>query len=263
MAVFADLHVHTTNSDGQLTLSTLPAAADAADVSVVAITDHDRFNPDLQTPVAVVDGLTVVHGIELRVQPDDGEEPVDLLGYGLRRTSALARELDRLEADRSERGAAIIDEVEDRLGIELDIEPHEGIGRVHIARAIEAHPESGYDVEGAFEHLIGDGGPCYVARDLPSFDYARELLDEACGLVGLAHPYRYADVERALELTNQLGAVEQHYPYSQEVDPRPLERAIEKYDLVPTGGSDAHEETLGVAGLSQAEYRRFRSAVTL
>lgn len=262
MSVFADLHVHTTNSDGSMELSDVPAAARSADVSVVAITDHDRLHPELPTPVSVVDGVTVVHGVELRVSAPDGQH-LDLLGYGVYPTPELADELDRLLADRKERGQAIIDSVEDRLDIDLGLESREGLGRPHIARAIEAHPETEYDFSGAFDELIGAGGPCYVARDVPTFERGVELLSDASGLVGLAHPYRYDDPTSALALTSELDAVERYYPYGREVDTRPLERAIADHNLVPTGGSDAHGDVLGKAGLSKAEYRHFRSAVTL
>lgn len=258
--VVADLHVHTTNSDGTLTLETLPDAAAEAGVDVVAITDHDRLNPSLRTPIAVVDGLTVVHGIELRVESPAGQ--VDLLGYGARRTDALADELTALQENRIERAREIVAKVEDRLGVSLDVAFEPGIGRPHIARAID-ESDADYDYSGAFADLIGDDGPCYVARNILSFERGRDLLADACGLVGLAHPLRYPDPEAALELTAELDAVERWYPYGREVDTRPVERAIERYDLVPTGGSDAHDETLGVAGLDSAAYQRFRSAVRL
>ena len=262
MSVFADLHVHTTNSDGEMELSELPSVARDADLSVVAVTDHDRLHPDLPTPVGVLEGVTVVHGIEFRVEAPHGEQ-VDLLGYGVTPTPELTDELDRLQTDRVERGRAIIGSVEDRLGVELDVEAREGIGRPHVARAIGDHPDSGLDYEGAFAELIGNDGPCYVARDVTDFERGVELLTDACGLVGLAHPYRYDDPEAALELTERLDAVERYYPYGEEVDPRPVEQAIADHDLVPTGGSDAHDRTLGRAGLSKPEYRHFRSAVTL
>ena len=258
--VVADLHVHTTNSDGALTLETLPGAAREAGVDVVALTDHDRLNPDLQTPIAVLDGLTVVHGIELRVDSPVGQ--VDLLGYGARRTDALVDELAALQQNRIERAGKIVDSVEDRLGVSLDIPLEPGVGRPHIARAID-ESDADYDYRGAFADLIGDDGPCYVAREIPDFETGRELLSEACGLVGLAHPLRYSDPEAALELTAHLDAVERWYPYGREVDVRPVERAIDAHDLVPTGGSDAHDETLGVAGLDSEAYQRFRSAVRL
>jgi predicted metal-dependent phosphoesterase TrpH len=258
MAVFADLHVHTTNSDGRLTLQDIPRAAKAANLGAVAITDHDRVHPDLDAPVVILDDLTVVHGIELRV--DAGDQTVDLLGYAVNPTSALESELDRLQANRIERGRAIIEQVEDRLGVELDVEPREGLGRPHVAHAIGDHPDTEYDFQGAFEHLIGAGQPCYVARDIPDFETGVELLSESCGLIGLAHPYRYRDVEAALALTTDLDAVELHYPYGRAVDPRPIERAIDDHDLLATGGSDAHDDRLGRAGLSKDEYLQFRAS---
>lgn len=253
--VVADLHVHTTNSDGTLTLDTLPAAAEAAGVSTVAVTDHDRLHPELPTPVATVDGVTVVHGIELRVAADDLQ--VDLLGYGVRRTPELESLVDRLQADRIERGRAIISKVESRLGTELPVEPRAGIGRPHIAKAIAAASEYSYGE--AFEELIGDESPCYVPRDIPGFEEAVAVLDDACGPVSLAHPCRYDDPEAALELCSELDAVERFYPYGREVDPGAVERTIERYDLLATGGSDAHEEALGAAGLGRADYRAFRA----
>ncbi|WP_158058331.1 PHP domain-containing protein [Halorussus halophilus] len=263
MSVFADLHVHTTNSDGEMELSEVPAAARDADVSVVAITDHDRLHPDLPTPITVVDGITIVHGIELRVEPEGGER-VDILGYGANPTPELIDELDRVQSDRKERGRKIIANVEGHLGVDLGLEAREGLGRPHVARAVVNHPDTDYEEIGAvFDDLIGNGGPCFVAREVTSFERGIELLNDACGLIGLAHPYRYEDPTAALELTEHLDAVERYYDYGREVDTRPLERAIADHDLVPTGGSDAHDHTLGKAGLSKPEYRHFRSAVSL
>ena len=255
--VVADLHAHTTNSDGTLTLETLADAAETAGVDVVAVTDHDRLHPELATPVATVDGLTVIHGIELRV--DAGDERVDLLGYGARRTDDLEALAEHLQADRIERGRRIIRRVEERLDVELPVEPRPGIGRPHIARAVAETTD--YGTREVFEELIGSDCPCYVARDIPDFEAGVEVLREACGLVSLAHPYRYDDPTAALELCADLDAVERFYSYGREVDTEVVERAVDRYDLLVTGGSDAHDETLGVAGLDHDDYRRFRAAL--
>jgi len=243
MTVVADLHVHTTNSDGTLELEDLPEAARRAGLSAVAVMDHDRVHPGLRASVSTIGGVTVVHGIELRVEAD--VQAVDLLA-----------EIERLQRDRLERGAAIVERVEARLGLDLGVEPREGLGRPHIARAIAEHPDAPYDVQGAFDKLIGDGGPCYVARDVADADRGIALLREACALVGLAHPLRYDDPEAALELCPNLDAVERYYPYREAVDQTPVERAIAAHDLVATGGSDAHGETVGGAGLDRAAWRR-------
>ncbi len=255
--VVADLHVHTTRSDGSLTLAELPAAAEAAGVDVVAVTDHDRLQPALDGPVTTRNGLTVVHGIELRV--DAGDQRLDLLGYGVDPTDALEAVCDRIQANRRERGRRIIDCVEDRLGVSLPVEPRAGLGRPHVARAIADVSE--YTFQEAFDDLIGDDCPCYVAREIPSFEEGRRLLADACGLVGLAHPLRYGDTESALAQCETLDAVERWYPYDAAVDTAPVANAVDRYDLVPTGGSDAHGDRVGVAGLDGPAWDRVRAAI--
>jgi hypothetical protein len=251
-AVVADLHVHTTVSDGTMTLADLPAAADRAGVDWVAVTDHDRVHPALSAPVERRDGVAVVRGIELRVEPAGGDERVDLLGYGVEPTAALRTELDRLQRDRIERAERIVGRVEARLGVELDVAIAEGVGRPHVARAIAAHEGTDLGYDDAFAELIGDDGPCYVARDVTPFERGVDLLSDACALVGLAHPLRYDDPEAALELAAGLDAVERFYPYDRPVDHAPVDAAIERHDLLATGGSDAHDDVLGVAGLDAA-----------
>ncbi len=251
--VYADLHVHTTASDGSMALPAVPRAARRAGVAVVAITDHDRLHPDLDAPVVDHGDVTLIRGIELRVDSPVGA--VDLLGYGVRETEALSGLVERIQGSRIERGAEMVRRVEDRLGIELDLDAGPGLGRPHIARAIAAHPESGHDYERAFGELIGADGPCYVPREIPAFERGVEVLSGACALAGLAHPFRYADPEAALSLTRDLDCVERWYPYGRSVDTDVLDRVIEERGLVPMGGSDAHDDRLGRAGLTEAAYR--------
>jgi predicted metal-dependent phosphoesterase TrpH len=254
--VIADLHVHTTNSDGTLTVETLPAAAAEAGVEAVAVTDHDRLHPDLDGPVDSLDGLEVVHGIELRVETEEAR--LDLLGYGVTRTEGLTELVADLQENRIERAREIVSCVEDRLGVDLDVPFEPGVGRPHIARAI-AESDHKYGYSDAFDRLIADDGPCYVARDIPSFEKGRQQLLAACDVVGLAHPFRYDDPEAALALTEHLDAVEVPYPYGRTVDTGPAERAASQHDLLVTGGTDAHEETLGVEGLDRDAYDRVRA----
>ena len=255
MSAVADLHLHTTASDGVLTIDRLPAAAAAAGVDWVAVTDHDVVHPSLSAPVTDHEGLTVVRGIELRVDTGDGR--IDLLGYGVDPTPELNAELDRLQEDRRERGRRIIECVESRLGVELSLDPHPGIGRPHIARAI-ADSDTPYGVDRAFAELIGDDGPCYVPRSVTSVDRGIELLSASCAVVSLAHPFRYADPETAFAVAADLDAVEGPYPYDRPVDTERLDRVCERHDLLVTGGSDAHDETLGRAGISGTAFDQFR-----
>jgi predicted metal-dependent phosphoesterase TrpH len=264
MNVVADLHTHTTVSDGTLTLDRLVALATEARLEAVAVTDHDRYHPELSSPVERRAGVTVVRGIELRVEA--GDQRLDLLGYGLEPTEALTAEVERIQQDRIDRGRRIIENVEAHLGVDLDIEPRAGLGRPHIARAVvESEADYGYDE--VFADLIGNDGPCFVARNVPSFETGRELLAEACSLVGLAHPLRYDDPEAALARCRELDAVERYYPYDRPLspddaaalDPRPVENVIAEHDLLATGGSDAHEEEIATDGLPEPAWDRVRS----
>jgi predicted metal-dependent phosphoesterase TrpH len=263
--VAADLHVHTTNSDGTLPLDALPDAARRAGLDAVAVTDHDRLHPGLDAPVVDRDGVTVVHGVELRVETDAGR--VDLLGYGARRTDALMGVVERVQRDRVERGRAIVEAVESHLGHPIPVEITRGIGRPDVARAV-VESDPGYDdIRSVFDDLIGEDGPCYVRREVPPFERAREVLGEACAVVGLAHPLRYPAPEAALALATVLDAVEVHYPYDGDrghtvsrgtVD---VAAVADEHHLVATGGSDAHERELGGTGLSTDEYDRFAAAL--
>lgn len=257
--VYADLHVHTDRSDGTLSFSAIPAAAHRAGLGAVAVTDHDRIHPDRDAPVTEMDGVTVVAGIELRVETDD--QRLDLLGYGVAPTPALRAELDRIQRDRVERGRAIVECLEDRLSVSLDVDLVEGVGRPHVARAVVGHEDTPYERIGdVFDDLIGAGDPCFVARSVPDFSRGVSLLRESGALVSLAHPFRYPDPAAALARCADLDAVEAHYPYDGDVsdgavvDEALLADAIDTHDLLETGGSDAHGTTLGAAGLTRSQY---------
>ncbi|WP_136689899.1 PHP domain-containing protein [Halorhabdus amylolytica] len=256
--VVADLHVHTTRSDGSLAPERVAGAARRADLEAVAITDHDRLPPG-ESSMDERAGVTVIGGIELRVTTDD--QRLDLLGYGIEPTDDLRAELERLQRDRIERARAVVSRVEDHIGVDLDVSFDPGVGRPHVAHAI-AESDAPYGYDGAFENLIGDDGPCYVAREITPYERGRELLAGACDLVSLAHPLRYDDPDAALSRAGDLGAVELVYPYEGTVDLGPVEAVIAENDLLATGGSDAHDERLGVAGLDDQAYERVRDRLS-
>jgi len=263
MGIYADLHCHTNASDGVMRLDEVPKAARQASVNVVAVTDHDRIHPGLGDVMQEVNGVTLIRSVELKVESEELGGRVDLLGYGARRRGGLERELDRVQQGRIERGEKIISKVEDHLDIEMDFDVTTKTARPHIARAIANHPETGHGYQSAFDSLIGNGCPCFVPRYVTDFETGSKLLKESCGLVALAHPYRYPNTKKALELTESLGAVEYHYAYGHQTNDELVENAIEKYDLIPTGGTDAHGKSLGRAGLSEEEYEVFLEAADL
>jgi predicted metal-dependent phosphoesterase TrpH len=257
-SIVADLHSHTKASDGTLRIEEIPTAAKEAGVNWVAVTDHDRIHSGLDDPVTTIDGINIIRGIELRVQTNT--QRIDLLGYHVEPTTELTSEIARLQENRINRAQKIIACVEAELGVSLDVKPSSGIGRPHIATAID-QSDAPYDYTAAFEELIGNECDCYFSRAITDVDEGIRLLKDACSVVGLAHPLRYDDPEAALEITDKLDAVERYYPYGRDVDTSMVDRAIKRNDLLGTGGSDTHNKRLGKAGLSGSQFEEFNYAL--
>lgn len=79
----ADLHLHTTASDGSDTPAELVALAQKAGISVISITDHDTIAGSLEALKLTRDGIKIITGIEFSCNLG-GEDGFDchILGYG-------------------------------------------------------------------------------------------------------------------------------------------------------------------------------------
>lgn len=260
--IVADLHTHTTRSDGTMEPENVTDVANRNDLKAIALTDHDRVHPDIDDPLVVRDGVDVISGIELRVQPEEIDERLDILGYGVIPTSRFQSVLDRVQKNRIHRAERMIDLIEDETGVRIDVELIDSVGRPHIARAIDDNEHLDYTYSEAFEELIGDDCPCYTSRDIPSFEYGVSLLQESASFVSLAHPYRYEDVRGALKLARGFDGIECVYPYASSTVEYKRdgmdELAVEWFEQVMTGGSDAHNpDDVGSAGLMMSHYQKF------
>lgn len=182
----ADLHVHTTFSDGVWTPLEVAQAAAAQGMDVLAITDHDALGgADALRGQSLA--LQVIPGVELSLRDMAG---LHLLGYGAdARAAALRHKLDELSKARVERAAEMC-RLLTRLGFPLSLQelPCQGtVGRAHIARAMV---ERGWvaTVQEAFDRFLAEGAPAYVPGQRLSMAEALELL-HGCGMVPvLAHP---------------------------------------------------------------------------
>ena len=257
-SVVADLHVHTTASDGTLALEDVIAVASANDLDAIAITDHDRIHPELPEPITKQNGLTVIRGIEIKTMCPSGNH-VDVLGYGVRSTPALETLTERIQTDRRERARRMCESLETHLNLQLDLAIRPGIGRPHIARAVAEQTDM--SVQAVFDELIGDERPCHISRDIPDIANVSSVLSEAADLVALAHPLRYDDVNEAIAIATSLGAIERWYPYAGTVDTAQIDTAIARHGLVATGGSDAHSDEIGSTGLEEAAYATFAETI--
>lgn len=140
-----DLHTHSSVSDGTDSPTELLAAARAAGLDVVALTDHDTTAGWAEAERARPDGLTVVPGMELSCRWFPAGSPpisVHLLAYLFDPGhSALATERARLRDERLGRGERIVSALAD-AGHPVawsDVVERAGggvVGRPHVARAL-------------------------------------------------------------------------------------------------------------------------------
>jgi predicted metal-dependent phosphoesterase TrpH len=243
----ADLHLHTTASDGRLEPKEIVSLAVKVGLDVIAITDHDTIDgvrPALDAAEAFP-SLMVIPGVEINTDVAHGE--VHVLGYFIDYTDGkLAVALRRLRDSRQGRAQRMIAKLS-KLGMTIDwqrvLELAQGgsIGRPHVAKALF---EKGYvsSEKEAFDKYIGHDGPAYVERYKLLPVEAVKLVTDAQGLPVLAHP---ADINDLNELVSKLKAVgligiEVYYrDYSSDIIAKLL-KVAKQHDLIPTGGTDYH-----------------------
>ena len=249
-----DLHAHTTASDGTDTPAQLVAAAVAAGLDVLAITDHDTTRGWAQALDVRPAGLTIVPGAEFSCVHHDaqgGRVSLHLLGYLFDPDNAALRaERSRLRESRLARAREMVDRLAadgyritwERVGALAD---GGAVGRPHIGRALV---ESGAvpDVSAAFTELLSSRGKYYVRKaDTDVFDGIR-LVRAAGGLPVFAHPIArrrgpvVGDEVIAAMADAGLVGLEVSHPDHDAADREHAAALARELGLIGTGSSDYH-----------------------
>ena len=110
----ADLHTHTTASDGQYTPTELVRLAKQHGLHVLAITDHDTIvGVDEAQKAGETVGLCVLRGVELSAKEHHN---FHILGYGFRNgNTELSRLCEKLRKGRDDRKYRIIDFLREKV----------------------------------------------------------------------------------------------------------------------------------------------------
>jgi predicted metal-dependent phosphoesterase TrpH len=251
-----DLQSHSTCSDGELSPSAVVAAAHAAGVELLALSDHDTVDGvDEALEAAAARGLALVTATELSAI--DGErEDLHVLGYGLdHRSPALLAALERFRADRDARAHRMADALRE-AGLELDL-PDRGsrpVGRPHVAQAAFEHPansmrlrdEKIVNFSQLLEAYLIPGRPCYRRRTTPTVEEAIGTIRAAGGVAVWAHPFWDVDAgDEVLRLVDRFAAmgldgVEAFYITHTEEQTRLVVGHCAERGLLTTGSADFH-----------------------
>jgi hypothetical protein len=266
----ADLHLHSSYSDGSFPPRRVVAEAASRSVSPIALTDHDTV---AGIPEALQAGtemkVEVIPGVELSAQ--DVHQEIHILGYFIRWDDpAFQRTLDFLGRRRRERLTEILRRLH-REGIPLtadevlQIARQGTVGRLHVARALVARGAVG-TLDEAFDRFLAQGRPAYVERTRFTAAEAIAAIRQANGVPVLAHPGSsgLANLGRLIQIGLQ--GVEVFHPAHTTEHVVHLTRLATKHGLLITGGSDCHglargEISLGTIRLPLTYVECLRQAV--
>jgi predicted metal-dependent phosphoesterase TrpH len=246
---FVDLHTHSTASDGLLAPADVVAAARAAGLAAIALTDHDTLEGVAEARAAGDKlGIRVIAGVELSAHETDRE--LHVLGLHVSRIDALNDRLVALRATRRTRAAQMVEKLR-ALGLPIDLEAvwreagAGAVGRPHVARVLIANGWA-KDHRDAFDRLIGSGRPAYVPKQRLPLPEAVQMVRDAGGLAVLAHPGPDSSRVR-LETFKRMGfdGVEVRHPSHTAEDIARLGTLTDYLGMVPSGGSDWHGASEG------------------
>jgi 3',5'-nucleoside bisphosphate phosphatase len=251
-----DLQSHSTRSDGALAPAAVVAAAHAAGVELLALSDHDTVDGvDEALEAAAARGLGLVTATEL--SSIDGErEDLHVLGYGIdHRGRALLAALEDFRADRERRAHRMADALRE-AGLELDFPERGGapVGRPHLAQAAFEHPanrmrlreENVVNFSQLLERYLIPGAPAYRRRTMPTVAEAIRTIHDAGGVAVWAHPFWDVDtgdeVVRLIDrfVAEGLDGVEAFYVTHTERQTRIAAGHCARRGLLATGSADFH-----------------------
>lgn len=242
----ADLHIHTTYSDGLLTPQEIIEAASRTGIGIISITDHDSLDGCAAAREYLRStgrNVKIIAGIELGTQFH--EASVHVLGYHIRSDYApLNLRIAELRNLREKRLRDMIAKVHS-LGYNVKVTPTEMLGRAygrpHVAKALV---DEGYfaDTEKVFEVLLGEGKPAYMPQPKLSTAEAVALIHDAGGIACLAHPSEFGSLSIVNELLADFSfdGLEVWHPSASGEDVRRWLNLAGKHNLTVCGGSDFH-----------------------
>lgn len=249
----ADLHVHTTHSDGMMAPEEVVEYAERKGLQAIAITDHDRVSAiDIAQKYAEKKQLEIIPGVEISTLWQKQE--IHILGYWIDVDDPeLLQLLENQRNVRHLRNQMMIQKLQE-LGISITLEEvmackkdddHRTVGRPHIAEVLI---EKGVvrSMKEAFDRYLGKEGLAYLTPERISPMEAIRVIRKNGGVAVMAHPglYQMDHIIPSLVKEGLIGIEISHPDHTKEDERRYREIAVEHH-LVMTAGSDFHGEREG------------------
>ncbi|HUA10771.1 MAG TPA: PHP domain-containing protein [Solirubrobacteraceae bacterium] len=259
-----DLQAHSTHSDGALSATEVVEQAAAADVQLLALSDHDTISGVAEAIAAGERlGVRVVPAVEISAVDAGSTMPRELhiLGYLIDYEAPLMEErLAEFLADREARTLRMAAALRD-VGFALDEEEIERriaegkpIGRPHLAAAVLAAPANAErleaeeidDVGSLIRAYLIEGKAAFRLRETPTVAEAIEAIHDAGGLAIWAHPFwDVSDPQEVLDSIERFAAlgidgVEAFYISHDREQTALVAKRCAELGLLTTGSADYH-----------------------
>lgn len=246
----ADLHLHTTASDGSIKPADIVEIAHQLDLKAIAITDHDTVaGIEVALKKSQDTSVNVIPGVELSC--DTGGRDIHLLAYWPDYNAPwFIKELSYLQKKRLERVKVMLLKLKEKnmdvvFEEVISIAGDATVGRSHIARAMM---QKGYidSIEEAFDKYLGRDESCYAEKPSRNPQEVIAMIRKAHGVAVFAHP-GLADIDDMIpEMINDgLVGIEVSHPDHSVAQIKYYEEMASHYGLVPTAGSDFHAKGSG------------------
>ncbi len=192
----ADLHAHSTISDGTLEPEALVRRAAERGVELFALTDHDELGGlERARDIARQAGIKFVPGVEVSVTY--ASQTVHIVGLGIDPANAVLKQgLADVRSGRMRRAEEMAQGLA-KVGIEGALEgalAYAGnmdlVARTHFARWLVATGHCA-DVREVFTRYLVAGKPGYVPHRWARLPDAVGWINAAGGVAVIAHPARY------------------------------------------------------------------------
>lgn len=247
----ADLHCHSTASDGLLSPAAVVERAHANKVDLLALTDHDELaGLDEARATAQALGLRFVNGAEFSVSWLD--QTVHIVGLAFDAANpVLVEGLRQIRQGRDTRAQRMSDGLA-QIGIRGALEgalKYAGnpalISRSHFARHLVSIGVA-RDVGNVFEHYLVRGKPGFVEHEWASLEDVLAWIHGAGGIAVIAHPGRTrvdkAGMTKLFDRFKDLGgeAIEVVSGVQMGADALEYARVARHYGFLASRASDFH-----------------------
>jgi hypothetical protein len=241
----ANLHTHTTYSDGLSSPNELFSLAKQQDISIISITDHDTIE-HIPEEIELAKRMELDFLIGCEVSAFQNRKDYHILAYNFDPDNeVLLEHFEKYKVERFKRAEAIAHKFNSlKIDLKFDDILNESknapIARTHIARAL-VNAGLAKDTREVFSKYLYDNGPAYLPKPNTSCKEIIDLIHYAGGVAVLAHPSNFYSVRELENIKKDgLDGIEVMHPLHSVQLQNYYRDFAKKYNLIETGGSDFH-----------------------